>query len=279
MKKFRKPHRIKRLQPTRHILLRQRRRHLKSIFRNRSFWLGILILIICGGIFYLICFASFFQIKKIEISGKEQKVLFSEIQKTIDEKIGQKILSFPSKSIFLVNFNQVRQAFLEKFPQIAKVNLKRNFPDKVIVQIEERKPVAIFGLEEKYFFIDKEGVIFEPASEEREYLKIKSLNLNQPLNLGQKALEKELLTLILEVKEKIHNDFKIPLTEILLVSEETISFKTLEDWEIYFNFKNDLAWQLTKLKAVLDKEIPQEKRKDLEYIDVRFGNLAPYKYR
>jgi len=33
------------------------------------------------------------------------------------------------------------------------------------------------------------------------------------------------------------------------------------------------------LRAVLEEEILPEKRKNLEYIELRFGNLAPYKYK
>jgi len=67
--------------------------------------------------------------------------------------------------------------------------------------------------------------------------------------------------------------------ELLIVSEARFEAKTLEGFQIYFNFQEDLDWQLTKLKAVLEEEISQERRKNLEYIDVRFGNFAPYKYR
>jgi len=53
-------------------------------------------------------------------------------------------------------------------------------------------------------------------------------------------------------------------------------------WEIYFNLQKDqkdIDWQLVKLRAVLEEKIPSENRKDLEYIELRFGNFAPYKYK
>ena len=47
-----------------------------------------------------------------------------------------------------------------------------------------------------------------------------------------------------------------------------------EGWEIYFTQEEDRSWQETKLREVLEKQIPPEKRSRLQYIDVRFGNQA-----
>ncbi len=267
IKKFRKPYRVKKR---------------KSIFKNRFFWFSILILIVFGGIFYLICFYSFFQIKEIKISGN-QKVLTGDLENAIQSQIvrelilgGQKV---STKSIFLTNLGKLNEVILEKFPQISQINLTRRFPDILEAKIEERKPVAIFNHNDKYFFLDKEGIIFEKVLDVRDYLKIKSLNQNQYLNLGERAIKKELLSLILEIDSKLSEDFKIPLEEVLVISDERINAKTLEGWEIYFNPQKNIDWQLTKLKALLENYLLPENRANLEYIELRFGNLAPFKYR
>jgi len=264
IKKYRKPYRIKKKKP---------------IFRNRFFWLGILIFVVIVGIFYLICFSSFFQIKEIKISGN-QKVSIENLENLVREKIGQKILFFPSESIFLANLKEINEAILEKFPQLAKVNLKRSFPDTMLIEIEERKPVAIFLQNENIFFIDREGIIFEQVVDVKpQQIIIRNLDATKELKLGEKVIEKELLSKILEIEFKLKTDLKIESPEILVVSEERLNAKTSEGWEIYFNLEGDINWQLTKLGAVLEKEIPLERREDLEYIDLRFGNLAPFKYR
>jgi len=264
MKKYRKPYRV---------------RKKKSIFRNRFFWLGILILIIFGGFFYLICFSSFFQIKEIKISGN-QKVPTADLQNIIQNRIEKKVLFFRSKGIFLADLNKINGAILEKFPQIAQANLDKKFPNTLLAQVEERKPIAIFCQGERYFFLDKEGIIFEEVSEVGiEYLKIKNLTLIEDLKLGEEVVKKEVLPKILEIESKLRENFKISAEEISILSEDRLNAKTLDGWEIYFNPQKDLNWQLTKLNAVLEEEIPLERRKDLEYIELRFGNFAPYKYK
>ena len=273
IKKYRKPYRIKKK---------------KSIFRNRFFWLGILILIVFIGLFYFLVFSSFFQIKEIKISGNSafaealadrQKISVENIQEVIEKEIEQRVLFLPSKSIFLADFPKIKAKISEIFPQIAQINCKREFPDTLTVTIEERKPTAVFNQEDLYFFLDKEGIIFENTLAGGQLIKIKKAIKDKELKLGDRVLEKELISAILEIESKLENDLKIPIEEVLVVSDERINIKTSDGWEIYLNPKGDIEWQLTKLRVDLEEEIPQERRKDLEYIELRFGNFAPYKYR
>ena len=270
MRKYRKPYRIKKK---------------KSIFKNRFFWLVILALIFLGGIFYLIFLSSFFQVQEIEISGNE-KVSSKDILATVQEKLNQKLIFFSTKSIFLVNLNQIKKDILKNFPQIAEIDLKRKFPEILELKIEERKPIAIFNFEESYFFIDKKGVIFEEVSAPLENFfltgftlpEIKSSFLTEKPKLGEKVVEEELLSKILKISSEFKN-LKVKIVEVKIVSDERINLKTSEGWEIYFDPKKDLIWQLTKLKVDLENLIPFERRKDLEYIELRFGDSAPFKYR
>ena len=273
IKKYRKPYRIKKK---------------KSIFRNRFFWLGILILIVFIGLFYFLVFSSFFQIKEIKISGNSafaealadrQKISVENIQEVIEKEIEQRVLFLPTKSIFLADFPKIKAKISETFPQIAQINFKREFPDTLTAKVEERKPTAVFNQEDLYFFLDKEGIIFENTLAEGQLIKIKKAVKAKELKLGDVVLEKELLSSILEIEPKLENNLKIPIEEVLVVSDERINLKTSEGWEIYLNPRGDIEWQLTKLRVDLEEEIPQERRKDLEHIELRFGNFAPYKYR
>jgi cell division protein FtsQ len=263
MRKYRKPYQFKKK---------------KSILKNRFFWWGIVTVILMGGIFYFFFFFEIFQIKKIEITGLEKTPPIEKI-KTITKKNAENIIFFfKTKSIFLVNLNELEKEILKNFPQIEKIDLKRKFPDTLLLQIKERKPVAIFCGKINCFFIDKEGIGFEATERKQDFILLKK-KVDQEINLGEKIIEEKKLSKILEVQIKLKNELKIFSEEILLISEERFNIKTLEGWQIYFNFQEDLSWQLTKLKALLEKEISPEKRKDLEYIDLRFGNFAPYKYR
>lgn len=260
--KYRKPHRIKRK---------------RSIFRNRFFWITLLILFFSGAIFYFIVFSSLFQIKETKIVGNE-KIQTKDIENFIGEKINQRLLFFPARNIFLINLKEIVSAFLEKFPQAEQINLKRKLPATLIAEIQERLAVGVWCQNEKCFFIDKTGVIFEEGPQDHE-LVIRFQDKKESFSFGQQIIKESQLLSILEIKEKLKTNLKITPKEFFIPNDERINVKTIDGWEIYFDVRSNIDWQLTKLTLVLEKEIPPEKRGNLEYIDLRFGNLAPYKYR
>ncbi|MCJ7786728.1 cell division protein FtsQ/DivIB, partial [Patescibacteria group bacterium] len=195
------------------------------------------------------------------------------------------------KSIFLIDSNEIVESLLEKFLQADSVNLKRRLPSTLIVEIQERLPLGVWcevlpsspsenlgGQGENCFYIDRKGIIFEENPPKAGFV-IKSEESIAQGFLGEKVIEKVLLESIFEIQRKLKESLKINIEEIIILEKEKINAKTSEGWQIYFNPAGDIDWQLTKLSLVLEKEIPPERRKDLEYIDLRFGNFAPYKYK
>jgi len=263
MKKYRRSHRIKRK---------------KSLFKNRFFWLGILTLVIVVAFFYLLFFSEIFQVKKVIITG-EEKVSKEELKLLIEKKLEKKIFFFKTKSIFLVNLNEIKRDILNDFPQIAEIEINRGFPVALNVVVVERLGLASWCQGEVCFLLDNEGVIFEEMLSGMDLIKITDRQDRSSFILGEKVIEKTLLSQILETERKLKEDLKIQLQEVSIASEERLNIKTSEGWEIYLNPQKDIVWQLTKLEAALEEEIPPEKRKNLEYIELRFGNFAPYKYQ
>ena len=252
-------------------------RKKRSILRNRFFWIPLLILFFSGAIFYFIVFSSIFQIKEIKIVGNE-KIQTKDIENFIGEKINQRLLFFPARNIFLINLKEIVNAFLEKFPQAEQINLKRQLPTTLFAGIKERSPIGIWCQNDKCFFLDKTGIIFEEGPQNHE-LVIRFQDKKESFSFGQQIIKESQLLSILEIKEKLRTNLKITPKEFFIPNDERINVKTIDGWEIYFDLRSNIDWQLTKLTLVLEKEIPPEKRGNLEYIDLSFGNFAPYKYR
>lgn len=262
MKTYRKPHRV---------------RKKKSIVKNRFFWPALLFLFFIGTIFYFLFFSTFFQFKKIIISGNE-KISNQDIETEIIKKLEKKILFLSSKSIFLVNLNQIKDEILNNFPLIAKIEILRVFPDTLNVNIGERLAIANFYQEDNFFLLDEEGVIFEKKFNENLLKIMDKQNVESPFTLGDKVIEKDYLDKIFKIQKNLSEDPKIEIKEFI-VFHERLNVKTIENWEIYFDQKGNLNWQLTKLNLVLKEKIPSEKRKDLEYIELRFGDFATFRYK
>ncbi len=113
-------------------------------------------------------------------------------------------------NLFTVRLGEMAKR-LASYPWIEQVRLRKVFPDKILIQIEERRPVAIIQLEELYY-LDGKGVIFSPVEG--------GDNLNYPILTGltAQALEKdpgEARRLILKALEflRIADEGKVSLLE------------------------------------------------------------------
>ncbi|HUL30938.1 MAG TPA: FtsQ-type POTRA domain-containing protein [Thermodesulfobacteriota bacterium] len=86
-------------------------------------------------------------------------------------------------NLFSVKLKEVVKR-LESHPWVAQVRVRKVFPHTIVIQVEERKPMAILQLEELYY-IDTQGEIFTPVGEKDEY--------NYPFVTGltRRTLEKD----------------------------------------------------------------------------------------
>ena len=232
----------------------KKKRSIFNIFKKKLFWLSLLFLIILSGFVYLFIFSSVFQVRNISVLGTE---------KTSAEEI-RIIISNNAKNIFLADLEEIDRMLLEKYLQIGSVDIKRDLPDSLLVQIEERKSVAVISKYQGYFFIDKEAVIFEEIPEKPlEMLIIKS---------EEDLIQKEQLDQVLKINSVL-SDLKIPIKEILIKSEKRIDVEIMEGWNIYFNPEKDLDWQLEEFGILLKEKISLKDRENLEYVDLRFEKI------
>jgi cell division septal protein FtsQ len=124
-------------------------------------------------------------------------------------------------NLFTVKLKEVAKR-LESHPWIDHVVVKKVFPNKVLIQIEERKPIAILQLEELYY-IDAKGMIFSSAEDGDGY--------NYPFLTGltRQALERDptetkgLIMKALELLRTAEKERVSPLEEISEVHMEKTS--------------------------------------------------------
>ena len=240
----------------------------KSIFKNRFFWLSFFILVLVFGLSYLFIFSQVFRIKEIKISNVDDSLKL-KVEEVIKNEIGS--------NIFLVNLKKMNKEILSQFSEIAELDFKRKFPSTLIIQIEEREAVGVwcYQTHDECFFIDREGIIFKKTKTElmQEEVMIVSLKKEEALVSGKEILVPRILELILKIKEDFEENLNIEIENFTIVSEKRLNIKTNENWEIYFNLEKDVKLEVTKLKALLEKEISPEERRNLEYIDLRFEKI------
>lgn len=244
----------------------------KSVLKNRWFWTVLLLCLLTAGLTYTFLFSEFFQVKEIRIYGAE-KISSSSAQDLLWPKISARILGIESKSIFLVDTKALQAALKEKFPEIDTLKIKRVFPQVLQAEISERKSVALWCWDNNCFFVDTKGVIFEPGAKPFA-LVINSKEAVFEISPGKKVIEEDMLKQISMIQKTMKDSAKIEAREFTFFEKEKrLNAKTSEGWEVYFDLAGNTNWQLVRLGLLLQKDLPQEKRQGLEYVDLRFSKV------
>lgn len=141
---------------------------------------------------------SFFQVKEVEVKGCRK----------IPEKAVLTLAGLEGMpNLFTVPLKEISKR-VEAHPWVEQVNVRKVFPDKILIQVEERRPIAILQLEEPYY-IDSKGVIFSQVGDRDEY------NFPFLTGLTRQAFDKDPVTakhLITKALEflKVAQEEKVP---------------------------------------------------------------------
>ncbi|GAG93630.1 unnamed protein product [marine sediment metagenome] len=101
--------------------------------------------------------SEYFKVKNIDIQNnthykdEEVKVLISEV-------IGA--------NIFEINKKRVEETIARELNWVKEAELRKIFPDKVIIKLDERKPYLKIVYKDKYFLMDSEGVVLDKIEKE-----------------------------------------------------------------------------------------------------------------
>jgi cell division protein FtsQ len=145
----------------------------------------------------------YFRVREVEIEG---------CGKIRPEAIRSLIAIEGMPNLFAVRLEEIARQ-VETHPWIDHFVVRKVFPSKIRVQIEERKPIAILQLE-KLYYIDAKGVVFSPVGEGDGY------NFPFLTGLTRQALEKDsgssrdLLMRALELVRMTEKEKGSPLEEI-----------------------------------------------------------------
>ncbi|MDD5146795.1 MAG: cell division protein FtsQ/DivIB [Candidatus Pacebacteria bacterium] len=236
-------------------------------------------LIILGGLIYLFGFSGVFKIKNIGISNKTQ-IADQDLIDIIKAHLAEDHWSFlPRDSWPLIAQGAIVQEILDKYPQIRTASLKIQLPKMSLEAIiEPRTPVALWcdETQEKCSLVDDEGIIFQTATKEQygtELPLIISKINNSSDDLGKKVYSAEDIRQVIRINQNLKEDLQIPLESFIADDTSFLVADTKEGWEIYFDLDSNLDISLMKLKALLDQELPINKRQGLQYIDLRFTKV------
>jgi cell division protein FtsQ len=151
----------------------------------------------------------FFQVREVKVEG---------CRKVPKETFLSLIRMEGMPNLFTVRLKEVAKR-LESHPWVESVRARKVFPNKILIQVEERKPIAILQLEELYY-IDSKGVIFSRVGDRDQYNYPFLTGLTRQVLEKESAEAKSLIMKALELLRIADQEKVSPLAEISEIKME-----------------------------------------------------------
>jgi len=261
------------------IALKKKVAKRKRFFKSRVFFDFLLWFLLLASFGYLLIFSQVFKIKDIQIVSFE-RVPKEMIGKIVQEEMQSKVLFLLKRdSFFLLDTNKLKLKISNEFPLISDIHIKKGLNHSLFIEAKPRIPQAVwcFYNGQECFLIDNKRIVFERLknfqSFDKNLIAVNSEGYAKPI--FSQICSDEMMKRIIETN-KTFNDLGIFNVIFLEKANGFLYAQTPEKWIVFFNPKQDLNLDLTKLNLLLTKELSFDKRKTLEYIDLRFSK-AYYK--
>ena len=164
-------------------------------------------------------------------------------------------------NIFAINLSAVEDR-LRALPQVEEVNVQRLLPDKVVIVLQERRPIAWIASADANktgfnydgaFLVDRRGMVLQPKGSAPEYMTLpviigvdlKKVTVGQPVDSDS---VKAALELIRECPEMLQSRFEIATID---VSKEYSLVVTDKQRSLVTFGPDDLVGQLRRLAMLL----------------------------
>jgi len=247
------------------IMRKKRFRIKKPIYKKKLFWFLILgFFLFCFFIWFLF-FSRFFLVEKL--SAREP-----EIDNFLKEKEKENFLKKELNFLFLLNWKKIQREILENFPEIKEVKLKILGFRRFEVEIEKRKGIFNFCVNEKCYLFDEKGIAFKEGNDPNLIV----IEGEKEASIKKEIFPEKMVQGVLNIKKDFDN-MGVKIDKIK-IGEERLEVLTSQGYIVIFDPEKDISFQLKKFEVGI-KNIPKEKIEKLDYIDLRFSNFAVPKFK
>jgi len=210
----------------------------------------------------ILLFSPIFDITAIEISGNS-KVNENIIRSEAGINLGQNIMR--------LNKIKIKEDLL-KVSYIDNVEIRRSWPDTILINVEEKAPAGKITLLGSNILIDENGYILEIVTDDKEYdvpllngIETTSMVINEELVSDNQELFENFLEILKNLK---NNDMLKKVVSI--EGGDTLILRTVEGHIVNIGDTTDLNYKLMRLNAIIDKNDYAK-----YYIDVSNINTWP----
>lgn len=235
---------------------------IEKKIRKKRIGLIIIILFLIFSIFFILFTqTNFFNVSNVEVNNNENLK---------EEEIIMASGLLMDNNIFSVDISEMKENLI-KHPYIKNVQVERNYPNGIIINIEERKEYTVLYCVGSYILLDSEGVILDITQQKNEKMQdlsqINAMDVNQAY-IGEKIIlsESEDIDKLLEFLNlskviglygeisivEINEDFSI---NFLLKSGTKVAFGVLDNVKYKLSYIIEIYDEITHEMDLTNEQI------------------------
>lgn len=239
-------------------------------------WL-LLLIVLSFAVVYLLS-ANWLNINSLKINGLgrlPESAISESVNRQLAEPLGH---FFKKKNIFLFNTKEGSEALLKEF-NFSQIKISKNFPNELVINIQER-PYAFIWIEEgKTYYSDANGYIINDQEVNPEDFSllpvVENQSLKKMIKSGNLLLSEEYLKYIFSFKEAASKYSDLTISKFI-VPQEDVKNKSLrvlfaDGLLAYFSIDSNIEDKLLALEVVKRERI-KDNLNNVTYLDLRYGD-------
>ncbi len=248
--------------------IKDRKRGLKSsrvIFRkHHGLAKKILVLILFIGVLsylvYRFNILDYFKVSLVQVEGATDFVNAEDVKTLVERNsVGQ--------SIFLLKTENVAEILRKSFLGAKKVEVEKDYPNKILITIEERIPLAVvYNNEGEYFLIDSEGYVLGVIDE--SFSDLPKIKYEGYILVGT-FLKKEMIPVSIEILQFAEKE-ELKISSMSFYPNHAKIFIG-GNTEIFIGYDKDREKDLKTVNALIKKSAVEGK--EIKKIDLRYDKV------
>jgi cell division septal protein FtsQ len=240
--------------------------------------ISTIVLVLCL-IVWFVFISNFWVIRKISISGVDQ-MSDSDVRNLITEQMhSRNFIIFPQSNLLFFNKKKFTDTLQKKY-HFQQINIKKNWPDALAIDIINKPLICIWKEGDKYFYVDTDGYAVQEINpldlKDNKYPLIS--NESSLRMYGNRiAVDPAYINFTASLYEKFSKlTLGINIDRFVIDDNvDTVKLLTPEGLEIFFNTKDDIDRQLNNLSVLKNQKLKDSFSKQKK-IDLRFGDKIYY---
>lgn len=226
------------------------------------------IMILFGGLIYILFLSSAFNIKDVKIEGYSNPSLIQEIvdSHTANHYHRNNLILFDKKEL---------EGAIKGDSGVRSIKIIKVYPSTLKIEVEQSVPKLIWVTGGESYEIDDRGYVI--GKKENKNLPHVYDLLNIDTGLGERVASPTFINYITNVNDNFKSITGVEINKIIIYDLlSDVRVKSKDSWTVYLNASKDPISQLENLSRILT-EAKESGHKRLKYIDMRLETRIFYK--